>query len=178
MRKSILLLFLLLLAAWSLSGVARAESNARTEVSFDVILDGDFGPFYDGPTDLVIRNERQWCRFWDLVHGIRTEPPPCDQSLVDFRREVVVASSRPGVSGCYSTDIERIETERWHRRGIRRKRSPLKVFVQDTVPGSGCSCAQSLVFPAQAVVVAKPVGRVRFIHETVTLDCSEFTFPR
>ena len=169
MRMTILLVFSGLL----LTGIANSESPGDTDVAFEEILVGDFGVRYDGPTDLVIRNERQWCDFWEKAHAIRTEPPPCDLSLVDFRREAVIATAVAGSNGCVRTDITHIETRRGHRaRGGRR--GGLRVFVRDAFPGRNCLCTLSFVFPVQAVVVSKPVGRVRFMHETATLQCEGF----
>jgi hypothetical protein len=167
MRKIVILLAAALL--WL--GVAGAEASDRDDVEFEEIFVGDFGLFYDGPTDLVIRNERQWCEFWIQAHGRRAEPPPCDLSLVDFRHEVVIASSNRGNNGCVRVGIADIEAGRWHQRGLGSRRGGLRVFVRDTFPGRNCLCTQSFVFPVRAVVVSKPVGRVSFIHETVISQC-------
>jgi hypothetical protein len=99
-------------------------------------------------------------------------------SLVDFRHEVVIASSIRGSNGCVGIGIANIESGRRHRRGLGRRRGGLRVFVRDIVPGPNCICFQSLVFPVRAVVVSKPVGRVSFIHETAVLQCEGFTLPR
>lgn len=162
MRKTIILL----MASLLLLGVARPEACSGDAVAFEEVLFGNFRPFYDGPTDLVIRNERQWCEFWKQAHGNRTGPPRCDRSLVDFRHEVVIASALAGSNGCYTIDIIRIEAGQ-------RGRGALRVFARDTVPGPHCICTLSLVFRVKAVVVSKPVGRVLFIHEPATLQCGE-----
>jgi hypothetical protein len=167
MRKTIVLISAALL--WL--GVAGAEASGGDDVVFEEIFFGDFGHFYDGPTDLVIRNERQWCEFWKQAHGIRVEPPPCDLTLVDFRHEVVIASSIRGSNGCVGIGIANIESGRRHRRGLGRRRGGLRVFVRDIVPGRNCICTQSFVFRVRAVVVSKPVGRVSFIHETAITQC-------
>lgn len=164
-------IIILLAAALLWLGVAGAEASGGDDVAFEEIFVGDFGLFYDGPTDLVIRNERQWCEFWEQAHGRRAEPPPCDLSLVDFRHEVVIASSMPGSNGCVGIGIANIESGRGHRRGLGRRRGGLRVFVRDIVPGRNCLCTQSFVFPVRAVVVSKPVGRVSFIHETAITQC-------
>jgi len=156
-------MLILLVSALMLLGVAGAETSRADDVEFEEILAGDFGLSYDGPTDLVIRNERQWCEFWEQAHGVRTEPPPCDLSVVDFRHEAVIASAFAGSNGCISIDITHIEA--------RHGRGDLSVFTRDTVPGRSCLCTLSFVFPVHAVVVSKPVGRVSFIHDTATLQC-------
>ena len=163
LRKTIVLL----MASLLLLGVSTTEEcSGGDAVAFEEILVGDFRPFHDGPSDLVIRNERQWCEFWGQAHGIRTEPPRCDRSLVDFRHEVVIASAITGPSGCYTIDITHIEA-------VQRGRGALRVFTRDTVPGPNCICTLSLVFRVKAVVVSKPVGRVVFIHDPATLECGE-----
>ena len=168
MRKTVIFLVASLLVL----GAAKAEASDGADVAFEEVLLGQFSLFYDGPSDLVIRNEGQWCEFWEQAHGNRSEPPPCDLSLVDFRDEAVIASAIGGSNGCVTINITHIEAG--HGRGS------LRVFVRDTVPGPFCICTQSLVFPVHAVVVSKPVGRVRFIHETAELQCPirQLPFPR
>ena len=156
-------IIILLVASLLLLGVPAAQASSGDNVAFEEVLFGDFGFFYDGPSDLVIRNPRQWCEFWNQTHGTQTDPPSCDLSLVDFQYEVVIASAIAGGNGCYRIDITRIEAG--------PGRGALRVFARDTVPDRHCICTQSLVFRVQAVVVSKPVGRVRFIHETATLQC-------
>lgn len=170
MRKTIALLAALLLLL--LLGAAEAEASNGDDVAFEEVLLGDFGLFYDGPLDLVIRNERQWCEFWMEAHGSRAEPLPCDLSLIDFRHELVIASATVGSNGCFGINIPQIERER------RRGRGRLRVFVREIIPGRNCICTQAFVFPVRAVVVSKPVGRVGFIHETAILQCEGFALPR
>ena len=144
-------------------GASTVQASGEDEVAFAEVLVGDFGLFYDGPSDLVIRNQRQWCEFWEQAHDTRADPPSCDLSLLDFRHEVVIASAIAGGNGCYRIDITGIEAE--------PGRGELRVFARDTVPDRHCICTQAMVFRVQAVVVSRPVGRVRFIHETATLQC-------
>ena len=157
-------ILVLLVAVLVLPGAANAGAPSGDEVAFEEVFSGSFSIFsYDGPLDLVIRNKRQWCKFWDHAHGTRTDPPACDLSLVDFRHEVVIASALVGSNGCVGIDITHIEA--------RSGRGALRVFTRDTVPGRNCICTQAFVFPVQAVVVSKSVGRVRFIHQAATLHC-------
>lgn len=174
----------LLVVTLLLLGSARSERSGGGEVSFEEILFGDLGGGYGGPTDFVIRNPRQWCDFWRQAHSRLIEPLPCDRSLVDFRRDVVIASAFGGPNGCFGVEITDITAWRRHRyqhqRGLGRDRGRgrLRVFVRDIVPGTGCICTQSLVFPVRAVVVSKPVGRVRFVHQAETLQCPGIASPR
>jgi len=78
-------IIILLVASLLLLGVPAAQASSDDDVAFEEVLVGDFGFFYDGPSDLVIRNQRQWCEFWEQAHGTRADPPSCDLSLVDFR---------------------------------------------------------------------------------------------
>lgn len=166
-------LLVLLVASLLLMGVSTAEDCAGGgEVEFEELLFGgpshrQFPSSYNGPTDLVIRNERQWCQFWELAHGNRTDPPPCDTSLVDFRREAVIATARAGSNGCVTVDLVGLEASEQYGRFL------LTALVRDTGPGRGCICSAAFVFRVKAYVVSEPMGLVDFVHEPATLECGE-----
>ena len=115
--------------------------------------------------DFVIRNENQWCEFWDELYGRIFPQPPCDTSLVDFNKEVVIVTAlgdRPNT--CYGVSIYCMDSDN-------PGESKIRVFVRDVVPGPGCACGQAIVYPVHVVKVEKPVGQVEFLHETSVLDC-------
>jgi len=162
-RTSWLLLFLTLFLL--LSGTANAgPACEEDDVAFEVVLLQSFPFSFDAPRDFVIRNERQWCTFWRQVHLNLDPAPACDRAAIDFRHELVIASTTgSGPNGCYGVDIP--EIKRIRGRGIR-------VFVNERIPGPDCLCTLSFVSPIQAVVVSEPVERVEFVHEETVLDCS------
>jgi hypothetical protein len=145
------------------AGIAESGTNERP-LEFRHVLSGSFSPFFfSGLPDRVIRNQQQWCRFWEAAHATLVDPPACDRSLVDFRREVVITTGVPGPDGCHGIEIDGIEA--------RRGRQVVRVYANDIVPGMACICTQSVVYPVLAVAVRRTIGRVRFVHETVVLDC-------
>jgi hypothetical protein len=162
-------LLLLLIAPW-IASAKHPWKDVAVEFE-DLPLRDQFSLGFYEPQDLVIRNPRQWCRFWQQVHVGVSPVPPCDLSGIDFRREVVIASALGGrPNGCFAAGILSITRVRGPRR--------LQVLVEERVPGRGCLCTQALVWPVAAVAVPKPVGRVEFIHGQSLLRCSREPSPR
>jgi hypothetical protein len=149
----------------SVAGPSASKPACRGDVPFDPILSASASPFeFPEPEDFVIRTEKQWCEFWARAHSARTNPPPCDLGLADFRYEVIVATAIGSRSnGCFGVAVSCIETS--------RGRGALRVFIRERVPGPRCICTLSLVSPVHAVVVDKSVGRVDFVHEISVLQC-------
>jgi len=154
---------LLVFLSWT--AIATAQPACVVDfVDFEVISLKSFGIFAE-PHDFVIRNERQWCRFWRKAHAAFVEPPPCDRSAVDFQHEMVLAStSGPQPNACFGLRIAEITRV--------RGALGIQVFVDESTPGPSCVCAAVIVFPVQAVVVSKPVGPVEFVHQSTSRRCS------
>lgn len=70
-----------------------------------------------------------------------------------------------GAGGCDGFHIESVE-----RDGSRRA---VETLVQHTflLPGSLCGCTADFRVQAHAVVVARPIGSVEFVHESVGFEC-------
>ena len=114
----------------------------------------------------VLEDVESWCAYWDEVHGIIFPPPPCDESLVDFDSEIVVAVALgPRSNLCYSVAIPCVQ-----RLGVSEHR---RLHVVETVPDDACACALAIAFPVAAVAIPRTEGHLMVRSRIETLDCEE-----
>lgn len=127
-------------------------------IPFESILKTSVAFVFDGPQDFVIRDENEWCAFWDRLNSQRlTEPPPCNRNLVDFSREVVFATATGTLSSNCGDSIEVTDVR------VDESRDAVQVFVQQRKPR--CACGLTIIGPVDVVKVNGPIGDVEFVRQ-------------
>jgi hypothetical protein len=154
----------------SYSGHQTVES--RCNVPFEFVMAEHQSGIAQG-RDFVIRDEEEWCRFWDEVYSFLYPPPECNTELIDFTEEVAIISAlgtRP--NSCYANAITCIEDRVLTAVSkISKKGGVMTVYVEEIIPGFNCHCLFSIVKPVYVVKVKKPVTNVRFVHYETIMDC-------
>jgi VCBS repeat protein/FG-GAP repeat protein len=112
----------------------------------------------------VIQNATQWCDFWAAVYSIYQPPIPCDTTLVDFTREMALATTE-GWQPAYCFDIQFTCVE------AGPTGSDLTAYTDETLEG-GCACTDTAVTPVDVVKVPLPVSSVAFQSNSHFIDCS------
>ena len=114
--------------------------------------------FYSGisePTQIVIRDQREWVALWGRHTRKQVDPPSAPP--VDFSREMVVGifMGERGTGG-YEIEITKVE----------RAASRLHIYYRSKSPGSGAGLTQVLTQPYHLITLARDDSVLIFSPES------------
>ena len=145
-----------------LSALAPAEAwdcnRPFTELPFR------YAPGITSAENGIVDNELAWCDLWSRIYASTFPTPPCDRSLADFSREVVLFAAMGEMpTGGYTVKIACVQGD--------EDAAALRVQVLESRPGPHCIVSLAVTYPISVVKVERPVHGAIFETTEIVQDC-------